>query len=135
MLVVEDDRDDVDMFKAALAMIDAHTVIRHINEGNKGLQFLSDCKEEDLPQVLLLDIQLPDINGPEMLGLLQQEKRYNRITKVVWSSSQRLKDMEDCKHLGADQYFIKPSTGEELDTIVHWFAALFAEKATGSVAR
>jgi len=86
---------------------------------------LEDCTSSTLPTVLLIDYQMPGLNGLALLQALQTNPKYKGITKIMWSSSHRVKDMEDCKRYGASYYLIKPATNAELQKVVRQLTAVF----------
>src|SRR5690348_10681388 len=115
LLVVDDDADDWLLFEQEFFTQTPGTDLIYKNSGDALMQYLDDCMSVDLPYILLLDFKLPDFNAPEILRLLNSDDRYKHIIKVVWSTSRRTKDMEDCKRLGATDYFIKPARSSELN--------------------
>ena len=58
------------------------------------------------------------ITGPEVLERLSSHPIYSPIHKIVWSTSERTKDIQECLRLGAAAYFKKPATAKELDHII-----------------
>src|SRR5438309_7915556 len=87
ILLVEDDHDDQDFITEALLNLDNRLSIHIEPNGNKALGYLETCADEALPQLLILDYNLPEIDGAEVLQLLMQNKRYHAIPKIVWSTS------------------------------------------------
>jgi CheY-like chemotaxis protein len=67
---------------------------------------------------------MPDLDGPEVLRHLAANKRYKQLIKVMWSTSRRVKDIEDCKRLGASHYLVKPSDNQELQHMIHQMTAI-----------
>lgn len=129
LLIVDDDQDDLDIFTEAFVR-DIHGYhVEHATGGKAVLEFLE--KAPELPLVLILDYQMPDLNGPEVLRHLAANARYRKLTKVMWSTSRRIKDMEDCKHLGATHYLIKPSDNKELTNMIRQMMAILDSAARG----
>ena len=116
LLIADDDQDDLDMLTEALMRKNPGYLVEHATGGKAVLQFLDNATE--LPAMLILDYQMPDLNGPEVLQRLAANRRYSRLLKVIWSTSRRIKDMEDCKKLGATHYLIKPGDNKELNTMI-----------------
>lgn len=123
LLLADDDLDDRSIFIDAFIRQSPGYVIEQACSGKGVLAFLQEAAA--LPTVLLLDYQMPDMNGPEVLEQLAADSRYQQIVKIIWSTSQRLKDMEACKKLGAFHYFIKPGDTVELRNIVQQVRAIF----------
>ena len=123
LLLVDDDPDDRDLFMEAFSKQNPDCVVEQANSGRGVLAFLESVDE--LPAVLLLDYQMPDLNGPEILQHLAANSRYKEMTKIVWSTSQQVKDMEDCKRLGAAHYMVKPVDTIELNNIIRQVTTIF----------
>jgi CheY-like chemotaxis protein len=126
LLVADDDRDDVELFGDAFTLRNPAVPIASVYSGKQLIEFLEQCSVASLPTLLLLDYQLHDASGPEILTQLRSNPMYKQIVKVMWSTSRRVKDMEDCKKLGAAHYFVKPSGNEELEKIIADASALFS---------
>jgi CheY-like chemotaxis protein len=114
ILLVEDEPQDVEMvcrsFKAAGVRNQLHVV----RDGVEALDFLfatgayANRKNEGVPQFILLDLHLPKLNGLEVLKRLKSEPRTKNIQVIVLSASERNRDIEESKRLGADHYIVKP---------------------------
>lgn len=124
ILLVEDDNGDIELTLRAIQRIDAHFDIIVCRDGLEALDFLfgeGKYKSRDiseLPQFILLDLNLPKINGHEVLRTI----RSNRITKfipvVILSSSDEDNDVKKGYDLGNNSYVRKPVNYEEFcDTI------------------
>lgn len=122
LLIADDDQDDRDLFTEAFIQQNPGYLVKHAAGGMAALQFLDTADE--LPIVLVLDYQMPDLNGPEVLQQLATDPRYKHLVKVMWSTSRRIKDMEDCKKLGAAHYLVKPGDTKELHGIIHQMTAI-----------
>lgn len=123
LLLADDDPDDRSWFTEAFIQQNPGCIVEQTTSGLAVLEFLKDARE--LPLILLLDFQMPDINGPEILQQLATNSRYRQMIKVMWSTSQRLKDIEDCKKLGAAHYMVKPGDTRELHNIVQKVSTIF----------
>lgn len=129
LLIADDDQDDLDIFTEAFVRHHPGYDVEHAPGGKAVLQFLD--KAPELPLVLILDYQMPDLNGPEVLQHLAANIRYKNLMKIMWSTSRRIKDMEDCKKLGAAHYLVKPGDNQELNHIVHQMKAILEVAARG----
>lgn len=63
-----------------------------------------------LPDLIVLDYNIPEINGAEILAQLKKEDRFFSIPKIVWSTSDSQLYRENCLTLGAKAYLVKPSS-------------------------
>ena len=76
---------------------------------------------EERPDVLLLDIVMPNRNGYEILRSLKRDERTKRTPVVLVSSKNQESDRVWGKRQGADEYLGKPFTAEQLVTVVRQF--------------
>ena len=72
------------------------------------LQRLDTTDDDQLPLLIVLDYNMPEINGAEVLQVLSKNKRYQKIPKIMLSTSRFQKHIDDCMKLGAKAYLIKP---------------------------
>ena len=64
--------------------------------------------EDELPSLIILDYNLPEINGADILNLMKKDQRYAHIPKIIWSTSASPVYRTICKTLGARDYIVKP---------------------------
>lgn len=83
------------------------TVIISVNEGNKGIELV----KAESPQMILLDLMLPDTNGFEVLS---QIRSFSNVPIIIVASRGRETDRVKCLEMGADDYMIKPFSYNEM---------------------
>ena len=90
-----------------------------------------------LPQVVILDLKLPKVDGLEVLARVRSDARTREVPIVVLTSSDEEKDLEECRRLGADSYVRKPIGFPEFcDTVRrNWPAWIGRLKSSDSVPR
>ena len=110
----EDDADDEELLKELFASVDEAFSLEFINNGRKLLQYLCNTTENGLPCLIVLDYNMPELNGEEILKELQKDTRLAHIPKIIWSTSQSESYRRRCLDAGADDYIIKPSSVSEL---------------------
>ena len=103
VLIVEDDSDLVALLKRWLER-DGHRV-EHAADGAAALEALA---REPLPDLVLLDVMLPKVDGFEVLRRLRAEQRSARLPVVMISSFSRDRDAARGRELGANDYVVKP---------------------------
>ena len=84
------------------------------------LDYLEKCEDESLPCLILLDYNMPEKNGAEILKELKHDSRYTPIPKVIWSTSKSQTYKDSCLDLGANDYVIKPSTVKEFIELIRY---------------
>ena len=114
-LLTDDDRDDREMFSEALASIAPDIVYRWAEDGRQALQLLYS---NDKPDILFLDINMPVMNGWELLHNLKKDNNYNDIPVIIYSTSSEQRDKEIAKDLGALCFVTKPDNFRLMKSIL-----------------
>jgi CheY-like chemotaxis protein len=85
-------------------------VFETISNGGEALDRLSlaGSRDEDLPQLLLLDLNLPQVHGEEILAFIKQHPVLRAIPAVVLTTSDAPRDRERCRSIGCAEYLVKP---------------------------
>lgn len=115
ILIVEDSDDDFEIMSEGLA---AEGRIRNpvlrCEDGRQALDYLfregayADPERSPTPGIILLDLNLPGIDGREVLRRLKNAPRLKKIPIIVLTTSDDERDVEDCYELGANSYIQKP---------------------------
>lgn len=123
VLLVEDHPDDEFLTLYALKKFDITDVVV-TREGRDTLAYLfadegaaHHERHGCLPELILLDLRLPKIDGFELLRRIRTEERTRDIPVVVLSSSQQTKDIEQCQELGVTAFITKPLDTQKLGVI------------------
>ena len=110
IFLAEDDIDDQEFLKDALLSIDPYIDFVAFSSGLKFIKNISQLDAASLPGLIILDYNIPEINGAEILKQLQENVRYAAIPKIVWSTSDSELYRQNCLKYGAITYFVKPSS-------------------------
>jgi CheY-like chemotaxis protein len=82
--------------------------------GKKVLEYLEQIHSEaDLPRLIVLDLNMPILNGTQTLLRLKQDVRLNKIPVIIYSTSKNEHEKRKCFSLGAIDYLVKPHTVAE----------------------
>jgi len=123
IFLIEDDVDDIELLQDALAGI-SHDL--HIaNDGDAAIDLIKSGSI--VPDIIILDLNLPKIHGREVLHEIKSFDAYRHIPLVVLTTSSANEDITYAYENGANKYLIKPHTGDELKEIVKTILQL-AEK-------
>lgn len=118
MLLAEDDPDDREFFCAGMRRLYPHVNVRTFQDGEELLLYLAQCALSDPPACILLDYKMSRLNAPQILMATGTETPYGKISKIVWSTSERKKDMDECLSLGAVRFVVKPASDRQLDNLL-----------------
>lgn len=102
----EDDVADTRMMNAVLDKIGFSGEYENLCLGQEVIARLNDS-EQLIPDLLILDIGLPGLNGKEILSLLRQQERTFSLPVLMLSGSSSLRDYQECIRLGANGYIKK----------------------------
>jgi len=120
ILLGEDDLDDEELLKELFASVDGSFALTFINNGKRLVDYLDTLADDRLPCLIILDYNMPELNGEQILNELKKTPRYDHIPKVIWSTSQSDTYRTRCLKAGASDYIIKPDKVNDLvDTIRH----------------
>ncbi|WON74010.1 response regulator [Nitrosospira sp. Is2] len=107
ILVVEDDQVDTMTVIRALNEIQVTNPLVHVENGEEALAYLQDSKTEK-PCIILLDLNMPIMNGIEFLQAVKNDKQLKRIPVVVLTTSEEQQDKLNSFELGIAGYMSKP---------------------------
>lgn len=111
ILLVEDNVDDVELTRLALEQNKIPNMLVVAKDGAEAMQLLSAeslAEYGDLPAVILLDLNLPKLDGMEVLRLIREDPRIRFIPIVILTSSEEDRDLIHTYELGANSYIKKP---------------------------
>ncbi len=120
ILVVEDDPVDREMIELAFKRASVENPLVTVSDGQQALDYLNAEKKfqvrrpQDLPVVIVLDLEMPLMNGFEFLSLVKAQTRFAAIPVVVLTTSEYNGDLRQSYALGANSCITKPGDFERL---------------------
>ena len=114
ILLVEDNPQDVELTKLAFAKARITNPLHVVADGVEALDFLFGTGAYQhrayapLPQIILLDLNLPRKSGLEVLRRIKADKLTKDISVIVLTASTRDRDVVECRRLGVETYIVKP---------------------------
>src|SRR4028118_1263749 len=87
ILLAEDDPDDQELIVHAFTEINESFNLHIVNDGKEALDFLTSTSDSKLPCLIVLDYNMPELNGAQVLQKLTGNKRYQDIPKIILSTS------------------------------------------------
>lgn len=106
ILLVEDDSVDVMTVKRALRDLEVKSELIPTGDGEEALAYLKD-EENSKPSVILLDLNMPKMNGTEFLRTIKADDELKRIPVIVLTTSNSEQDIATSFELGAAGYMVK----------------------------
>lgn len=114
ILLVDDDVEDREIIQDALGDLGYHSVLHFEENGEKALAFLESAYQAgSLPSMVILDLNMPRMNGTQTLRHLKTDPRFSKIPVIIYSTSLNRIERDQCIALGAHSYVIKPVSYRE----------------------
>lgn len=124
ILYAEDDPDDLFMIRQAFEQFDGSTELLHAGNGFEALEQLSKAKlNKSLPCLIILDINMPGMDGREALIRIRQSEDFKNIPVILFTTSSSDLDRSFAKKWGAE-FVTKPLMYAELEELSKRFLAL-----------
>src|SRR5215475_4585873 len=126
MLVAEDRDEDVDILRLACKRAKVSLPLFFVRDGEEVLEYLkgegryTDRASHPLPQLLLLDLRMPRLDGFEVLQWLRLQPGLRRLLVIVFTCSELPEDVNRAFELGANSYLVKPVDLMKLEETVRY---------------
>lgn len=104
ILLIDDDEIERMKFSKVVSKQGNHAII----EAENGEKALSLLEQIELPNLIVLDLNMPKINGVEFLKILKSNKDLQYIPIIIMSTSNNHNDIKKCYEIGVSGYMIKP---------------------------
>jgi two-component system chemotaxis response regulator CheY len=115
ILIVEDSATMRSLLAATLEDLDVPVKITEASSGFEALR----CLPREQYDLVVTDINMPDINGLELVSFLKNNAKYSEIPLVIVSTEGSDRDRDKGLGLGADAYIVKPFEPDSLRQVVH----------------
>lgn len=130
ILYAEDDLDDLFMIRQAFDQYDGTTEIHHANNGFEALQILNEGRvDHQLPCLIILDINMPGMDGRETLIRIKQSEDFKNIPVVLFTTSSSEVDKLFARKWKAE-FITKPLIYSELENLARHFLCLCTSKVS-----
>jgi two-component system, response regulator len=144
VFLVEDNPDDLELALLAFDHSGLGNRIEVARDGAEAIDFLTRAADgrlapTGLPQLILLDVKLPLVDGVEVLRAIKDDSRLRHIPVVMLTSSAEDRDLEACYALGANSYILKPVDVDQFFSAVrqvgmYWLVLNRSHSAQGHAA-
>ncbi len=125
ILLVDDNRQDLDLIQEACADAGVSAIFHISGDGQDAIQFLTRLALENVTlDLIVLDLFLPRKDGFRVLQHIQSKERLSSVPVLVMSGSDDMRHVERCFKLGADFYLWKPTVYDDYHAIANRIAEL-----------
>lgn len=112
ILIAEDDPDDQELIRYAFSKVDGNYSLQVVNDGKEALEYLRMAAK--LPCLIVLDYNMPELNGLQVIQQLSADNRFHTIPKVILSTSSNPLYIAASLKEGACAYKVKPHSFQQL---------------------
>jgi CheY-like chemotaxis protein len=121
ILLVDDDSDDRQVFEDILSDTDPETLLECAENGLEMVAMLDKMPDDELPDMIILDQNMPKMTGRESLIFLRDSARYRHIPVILYSTWQVRDFYNECLELGATDVVAKPDTMQAYRGMIEQF--------------
>jgi len=124
VLVAEDDPSDVFFLKRAFVLAGIPAVLDFVHDGQEAIDYLegedkySDRDAYPIPDLMLLDLKMPRLDGFDVLDWVRRQPSLRRLLVTILTSSDQPQDINRAYDLGANSYLLKPHNADNLSDLV-----------------
>lgn len=112
LFIIDDDTEDQEIFIEALREVDASVICNTAMNGEDAFHQLENMMV--LPDLIFLDLNMPKLNGKQVLKELKRTDGVSEVPVIMYSTSFGPRDIEEIKQSGAAFYLLKPSRFDDL---------------------
>ncbi len=132
ILLVEDSSADIRLTKEVFETIDIKTSVHAVTNGEDAVNFLWKQRGHEAaptPDLILLDLNIPKIDGRAVLKMIKEDERMRRIPVIVLTTSRNDEDLGTAYDYYANAYVVKPISFHDFSVLVRrlcdfWFGAV-----------
>ena len=133
-LLTDDDRDDRELFSEALHSVDPSIICQGAEHGRNALRLLTSNVIEK-PDLIFIDINMPVMNGWELLNTIKKDDYCHDIPVIIYTTSSEERDRQIAKDLGALCFVTKPDDFKRVKNILQVIVYNMKKDALSSVCR
>lgn len=124
VLLVENDNIDAELAMSALRKISFVDSLSRVSDGDEAIDYLHKTgnyknRDTDDPVLILLDLNMQRMNGPDVIKAIHQDNKLKHIPIVVLTSSYQDKDVLKCYELGVNAYVVKPIDIDQFNAVIN----------------
>jgi response regulator RpfG family c-di-GMP phosphodiesterase len=116
ILLIEDDTIEVMKFNRVLSTININQRVVEANNGEEALTILK--VKEFIPDIIVLDLNMPKMNGIEFISILKADEYLKYIPAIILTTSNNRKDVMECYRIGIAGYVLKPLKYKDYESLI-----------------
>lgn len=133
ILIAEDDADDRMIIEDALNETNNEVNVEFVHDGSQLIEYLENnlkaSQGKALPTIIILDLNMPKIDGRQALAFVKGHDAFKRIPTIILTTSHAAEDIEKTYDLGVNSFITKPSNYSEMVQIAkrlstYWFSTV-----------
>ena len=127
IMLVDDSHDDAVLIRRSLKLAGLRDPVFHIHDSREAVAYLSgkgkhsNRRKYPLPDILLLDLKMPEVDGLQLLKWARSQPHLARLVIVVVTRTDDPRLIQMCYQLGANTFLSKDANSEELRNFVQFF--------------
>ncbi|WP_394743368.1 response regulator [Natronococcus roseus] len=129
ILLVEDNPGDIRLTQEAFNSAKQKVALQTVTNGDDAVEFLRQSADNELPDLILLDLNLPGRDGCEVLEMIRDNPRLKPLPVLVLTSSEAEEDIARCYDARANAYLTKPTDPDEFISLVDILERFWVEQA------
>jgi CheY-like chemotaxis protein len=106
--LIDDDMDDVELFRDALEEVDPTVSLQYANDGHEAVRSLTE-RGDTLPDLIFLDISMPVFSGLQCLASFKRDEQLRNLPVIMYSTSSQEREIHQARELGALAFVTKPN--------------------------
>jgi len=121
IIMVEDDAGHARLIEKNIRRAGISNTIHHFTDGTSALAYIFDAEEGPMrngPALILLDLNLPDMSGTDILKRIKDEPRLRRTPVVILTTTDDKQEIQHCYDLGCNVYITKPMNYENFSDAI-----------------
>lgn len=133
ILIAEDDADDRFLMQKALEEIGDEIEIKFVENGVELIDSLNEIKQQPepvFPGFILLDLNMPKMDGREVLKTIKTDQVLKKIPVIIFSTTKNQLEVKRCYDLGANTYIVKPVNFDSLVETIRGIRTYWLKTAT-----
>jgi CheY-like chemotaxis protein len=124
IVIGEDDKDDQELLQEVFTSVDDSFRLVFVDNGKQAISLLEKLHVDQIPCLIVLDYNMPEMSGADILKAISSLTGYESIPKIIWSTSGSEKYKNKCLELGATDYVTKPDSFAALEDVVRYLISI-----------